>query len=1236
MPLTRLAIATLLCALATLAPGRAALAVCTSRSTCSAASILADPGCCVGNTCTIDQTITLNGAVCNLDFGAHNLVITGSLVVGPNTLSLEAASLRILGTSGQINGRMPLAGAGGNVTITTTGGSGLFAVRLDGGASSGIDVSGFDGAGTLTINGDGAVDILSGKVEATGIDSFASGGAISVDTTAGAITINAPVLASAGTGGAGGTVNFDTPGNFAVNSSGRISVIGGEGFGGEIDIDAGGTLSMASTAVLQANALNGGAGDGGEINLTAGSLNLQGMIEAKGGTDPLNEGIGGSGGSVNIEATKGSLVLLRGTQGLTVDGAAGGEGGEVTFTTNHPANGAISIGAPVSARGLGGVVDRPAGGGFIEATASAGLAVTKNIDVSGVGGASGVIDLAADRDVVINNSLTGSDQIGGGGLSLSAGHDVTVADVGLGDSIKMNATGNGPGGDITIAADNDVSLLGFLIDVSGTGTGAGGDISVDAGRHVSVDRNTEINTGSAAGSGAVAGSIVLTAGTPDQTGNLTVDGNLLANGHAPNGAANPASIQLTGCQVTISGTGLVDSTGDVNSTNVVTGRKNILVQSNGKLRSTQANIANYTGAPPTVNGATITPALSATAKAACSAPNTPAGCLIPCPTCGDSIIQTPWEDCDPPGCPSCDIHCRSLPNNCADANPCTSNNDCSAIFGCVNAPVPDGGACNDGDLCTSSEKCQNGQCIGTAVVCTDTNVCTQDPPCDPAVGCQHPPVGCPSDGNLCNGAETCTPPGGCHSGQLVSCPTGQVCQPQTGQCVTRPCTNVPGECNDDNPCTTDACVNFACTSTPVTNGQPCANSNQCDGAETCQGGVCSPGAPPTCDDGDLCTEDSCDAALGCQHADVPGCCETPADCGGSNLCTACIDNECTLVMNCCLANGDCEDGNPCTQDNCNQGSHQCEHPAVPGNPACGDVCNPGTCQAGSCATAPIVCQPDTDVCTEDFCDPQSGCVHPAISGCCHTDSECADDDACTADVCNEQNVCTNNPLFIGCTTCSDDLDCDPSGACGQRICDTAAGVCKDHLPPTCTDGNPRTQDLCVVDGAGQSHCENPCFPGVCDDHNSCNGVESCAAGACVAGTPLVCDDGDGCTTDTCDPAAGCVTTPKTGYESARCRLDAIANALQGTGPTDVAPSIRAKISKFLGKARVKIDAAERARTGRPAVKALKAAGKQLKAIVKVVNAARKKNKITAALADEILRAAQGAGQAVDTLKAGAA
>ena len=58
----------------------------------------------------------------------------------------------------------------------------------------------------------------------------------------------------------------------------------------------------------------------------------------------------------------------------------------------------------------------------------------------------------------------------------------------------------------------------------------------------------------------------------------------------------------------------------------------------------------------------------------------------------------------------------------------------------------------------------------------------------------------------------------------------------------------------------------ACT----TNAE-CDDANVCNGAETCQAGVCIPGIGITCNDGSACTLDSCDAIAGCVYTTTTAC-----------------------------------------------------------------------------------------------------------------------------------------------------------------------------------------------------------------------------------------------------------------------------------------------------------------------------------------------------------------------------
>ncbi len=64
--------------------------------------------------------------------------------------------------------------------------------------------------------------------------------------------------------------------------------------------------------------------------------------------------------------------------------------------------------------------------------------------------------------------------------------------------------------------------------------------------------------------------------------------------------------------------------------------------------------------------------------------------------------------------------------------------------------------------------------------------------------------------------------------------------------------------------------------------------------------------------------------------------------------------------------------------------------------------------------------------------------------------------------------------------------------------------------------------------AGTPECAACIASAQCDDGLACNGVETCDLGneRCVYGTPIVCNDGDVCTTDACvDPLGTCSTSP---------------------------------------------------------------------------------------------------------------
>ena len=73
----------------------------------------------------------------------------------------------------------------------------------------------------------------------------------------------------------------------------------------------------------------------------------------------------------------------------------------------------------------------------------------------------------------------------------------------------------------------------------------------------------------------------------------------------------------------------------------------------------------------------------------------------------------------------------------------------------------------------------------------------------------------------------------------------------------------------------------------------------------------------------------------------------------------------------------------------------------------------------------------------------------------------------------------------------------------------------------CDDGDPCTSDSCDI-GTG---CENQPNTGLsCDDGDACTENDTCnSSGVCQSGPTLDCDDGNECTVDSCNDLVGCIS-----------------------------------------------------------------------------------------------------------------
>ena len=359
------------------------------------------------------------------------------------------------------------------------------------------------------------------------------------------------------------------------------------------------------------------------------------------------------------------------------------------------------------------------------------------------------------------------------------------------------------------------------------------------------------------------------------------------------------------------------------------------------------------------------------------------------------------------------------------------------------------------------------------------------------------------------------------------------------------------DCNDDNECTEDVCnpVDGSCSHTALTDGTACTLNGDLG---QCVAGVCTAGCEGVdCDDGNPCTEDGCSAA--------DGTCSHPTAADG----TACpfgeYPGQCSAGVCVGLCEGvECNDENQCTEDICNQADGTCSNINLPDGAQCDFDGFPGVCWAGACVDAQLCrdvdCSDDND-CTDDVCDPMDGsCSNPnKVEGAvCEIDDypgrcsegrctglcegvDCSDGNECTIDLCDPSNGSCTNPPEKDGTEC--DFEGHP-GVCSESLC---VSVCELGL---CDDGNECTDDVCdPLTGtchhpsvADDTACDFGGSPGLCKG-GVCEDAKVCEDAGC--------DDGNPCTNDECDPADGSCEHPfvENGTE---CNLGEPGTCITGT------------------------------------------------------------------------------------------
>ncbi len=308
-------------------------------------------------------------------------------------------------------------------------------------------------------------------------------------------------------------------------------------------------------------------------------------------------------------------------------------------------------------------------------------------------------------------------------------------------------------------------------------------------------------------------------------------------------------------------------------------------------------------------------------------------------------------------------------------------------------------------------------------------------------------------------------------------------------------------------CQVAACLaDGTCGVEEASDGAACDDGNPCTGTDTCAAGACVGG----------------DNQCPCQTSDDCAAFEDGDACNGTLVCVAdvCALDPATVVT--CAPGKD-----PCAVVGCEPTTGECVTDAAPDGTPCedADACTVGdSCQSGLCASGgPVACEVDGP-CAVASCDPEAGCVQTAVDDgtACDDGNPCTSGDACAAGAClGGASVCD----------CASDADCAPFQT---DLCQAALvcvdGQCQVGLGQPV--GCPPSDDPCLVsqcDPATGACGTTPAADGTTcgDPADACAVGATCQAGACVAAAGL-CDDGNPCTTDVCDPIKGCGHLPAEG------------------------------------------------------------------------------------------------------------
>lgn len=470
-------------------------------------------------------------------------------------------------------------------------------------------------------------------------------------------------------------------GSFTISGNGQIRGFSSTVNGGAVTIQAINTIQINDTSGSGAIRLSGQ--DGGALTLTTST----GAVTVSGRVTLFGDGIPASGGSLTINAATditftGELDIYGGSQGI---------GGDVDFT----AGGNVFL-------GLADLSGGEIGGGSIDILAT-GSVTLGQIEISGggLGGDAGFVTIDSGANVRFQNDFrglgadNGADCGDGADVDVTAGGDITIAG-------EMDIRGRGldcSGGSLSLDAAR--AFLQSDLMMSGTGSqGTGGDLDILTTTLLRVTGSIELDGGDSGGDILVAsdaemellGTIIATGRTTIGTGSSLVDfqaGKLTISGtiDASSGSstAEGPPITMSACDVITNPSTSIRALGSNGSISIEARdamklRGKFLASSTGGIQLRYSNTAD----PPDTAGASFSPSPTRVLDSS----------LVPCRVCE---TDAECADSDPCTDDVCNVTaCLNTPHEgkpCSDGDPCTVGDACSGGV-CVSGPR---GTCNDAD-----------------------------------------------------------------------------------------------------------------------------------------------------------------------------------------------------------------------------------------------------------------------------------------------------------------------------------------------------------------------------------------------------------------------------------------------------------------------------------------------------------------------------------------------------------